>query len=126
MHKGILSLASLLIFPTGFVYHRRSNEMTVPKNPITAKPMITNPIGTLPAPRGVASTTNVGITRGGGEVKVGNRVGGTSTINCAARVGSIVAVVRGVGVGGGSTIGIFPSTDTRGEYTQPMLPGTPG
>ena len=57
---------------------------------------------------------------------MGNRVGGNSIMNCAAKVGSIVGVVRGVGVGGGSTMGMLPSTITSGEYTQPVLPGTPG
>ena len=47
-------------------------------------------------------------------------------MNWAAKVGSIVGVVRGVGVGGGSTIGMLPLMDTNGEYTQPVLPGTPG
>ena len=47
-------------------------------------------------------------------------------MNWAAKVGSIVGVVRGVGVGGGSTIGRLPITVTSGEYTQPVLPGTPG
>ena len=84
------------------------------------------PIG---IPAGTAAgiwPSKVGITNGGGDVKVGNRVGGISMINWAAKTGSIVGVVLGVGVGGGSTIGMLPLTVTKGEYTQPELPGTPG
>lgn len=77
--------------------------------------MITIPIGIPPGTACGGSFSKVGITKGGGGVKVGNLVGGNSTINCAASVGSIVGVVRGVGVGGGSTIGILPSTITSGE-----------
>ena len=58
----------------------------------------------------------------------GNLVGAFVTINCgSARVGSIVAVISGVGVGGGSTTGnVPPKTSTSGEYTQAALPVTPG
>ena len=45
---------------------------------------------------------------GGGWVKVGSRVGPTSMMNWAARVGSIVGVTRGVGVGGGTITGSSP------------------
>jgi hypothetical protein len=51
------------------------------------------------------------MAKGGGGVKVGIRVGGISTMNLAARVGSIVGVTLGVGVGGGSIIG--KSEDVR-------------
>jgi predicted Rossmann-fold nucleotide-binding protein len=88
--------------------------------------MITIPIGIPPGTDWGASFSKVGITKGGGGVKVGNLVGGNSMMNCAARVGSMVGVVRGVGVGGGSTIGMLPEIDTSGEYTQPVLSCTPG
>ena len=88
--------------------------------------MITIPIGTPPGTGSGTALSNVGRIRGGGGVNVGKRVGGNSRINWAANVGSIVGVVRGVGVGGGSTIDTLPLTDTSGEYTQPVLPGTPG
>ena len=52
---------------------------------------------------------------GGGAVYVGKRVGGISTRNCAARVGSMVGVICGVGVGGGSITGSDPRTSTRSE-----------
>ena len=74
---------------------------------------------------GESFCVKVGMARGGGGVKVGKRVAGISTTNCAARVGSMVGVVLGVGVGGGSTMGTFPFTSTKGEYTHPTLPGTP-
>ena len=63
---------------------------------------------------------------GGGGVKVGFLVGGISDINCDARVGSIVGVVSGVGVGGFGTIGSSPVTRTYGAYTQATPSGTPG
>ena len=78
-------------------------------------PIITTPIGMPAVTAGTSSAVKVGITSGGGAVYVGNRVGGISRINWAARVGSTVGVVRGVGVGGGSTIGILPRTSTKGE-----------
>ena len=55
--------------------------------------------------------------------------GAPPRLNCAARVGSIVCVTRGVEVGGGSMIGSnrWPvSRVTKGAYTQATLPGTPG
>ena len=100
--------------------------MRIPKTPKTAIPITTTPIGMPAVTAGTSSAVKVGITRGGGAVYVGNRVGGISNINWAASVGSIVGVVRGVGVGGGSTIGILPKTSTSGEYTHPVLSGTPG
>lgn len=50
----------------------------------------------------------VGIDNGAGCVKVANLVGSTVIINCAANVGSIVFVIRGVGVFGIVTIGRSP------------------
>ena len=83
-------------------------------------------MGIFPGPTLPLSAVNVGIARAGGGVKVDCRVGMAVTINWAARVGSIVEVCIGVGVGGGSTIGRFPGvTSTKGAYTQAMLPGTP-
>src|SRR4030067_2537683 len=87
---------------------------------------MTRPIGTLSVAGITSSAEKVGIDSGGGGVNVGKCVGGISTINCAARVGSIVGVVRGVGVGGGSTIGSDPLTSTRGVYTHATPPGAPG
>jgi hypothetical protein len=91
------------------------NEISVPNTPKTAIPIITIPIGIPPGTAWGGSFSKVGITRGGGGVKVGNLVGGKSIMNCAAKVGSIVGVVRGVGVGGGSTIGMLPLIETNGE-----------
>ncbi len=88
--------------------------------------MIMIPIGIPPGTDTGTSLSNVARIMGGGGVKVGKRVGGNSTRNWAANVGSIVGVVRGVGVGGGSTIGTLPLIFTSGEYTQPELPGTQG
>jgi hypothetical protein len=91
------------------------NEIKTPKKPRTAIPITTIPIGTALGPILGAWTSKVGIVNGGGGVKVGKRVGGNTKINWAANVGSTVGVVRGVGVGGGSTIGIPPETVTNGE-----------
>ena len=63
--------------------------------------MINKPIGILETTLGAADW-KVGICRGGGGVKVGSLVGADVTMNCAARVGLIVGVYSGVGVGGGS------------------------
>ncbi len=97
----------------------------VTKTPMNAIPKMTRPIGTLPPP--LPAGVKVGMTSGGGGVKVGRRVGVVGMENAAARVGSIVGVVRGVAVGGGSMIGKKPGERaTNGAYTQPMPPGTPG
>ncbi len=88
--------------------------------------MMTNPIGTRPLTMAPVFSVNVGITMGGGAVKVGKRVGGTSIRNCAARVGLMVAVTFGVGVGGGSIIGTVPLSSTRSFQIQPTPPGIPG
>jgi hypothetical protein len=46
--------------------------------------------------------------------------------NCAAKVGSIVDVGGGMGVGGGSAICKVPGeSTTSGEYTHPLLFGAP-
>ena len=79
-----------------FFYLLRKKDITVPKRPITAKPVMINPTGNRPWEAIGASTGIVGLDKGGGSVKVGKRVGGTSTRNCAASVGSMVAVTRGV------------------------------
>lgn len=54
------------------------------------------------------SSTKVGMATGGAGVKVSMRVGTEVITNCAARVEFIVGVTNGVGVGGGSMIGISP------------------
>jgi hypothetical protein len=83
--------------------------------PIAIVTMINNPIGIFDTTPGVMDW-KVGIASGGGGVKVGKRVGAEVTMNCAARVGSIVGVYSGVGVGGGSTTGNCPGdTSTNGE-----------
>jgi hypothetical protein len=92
-----------------------NKDIAIPNNPIAPMPMMTNPIGTLPVPEKLSSDGRVGITRGGGAVKVGKCVGGISITNWAANVGSTVGVVRGVGVGGGSTTGTDPESSTYGE-----------
>jgi len=83
-------------------------------------------------PGGILSRTfgvtgiNVGKTRGAGDVKVGNLVGVDTILNSAIRVGSIVGVILGVGVGGGSTIGKEPVGElTKKEYTQATPLETP-
>lgn len=96
-------------------YLPRRNEISSPNRPITPIPTMTKPMGTrvaLPASPedGVECSTS-----GPGGVKVGKRVGGISMMNWAARVGSTVGVVRGVGVGGGSTTGTLPTSSTNGE-----------
>lgn len=48
------------------------------------------------------------VARGAGGVNVGSRVIVGWTLKAAARVGSIVEVTNGVGVGGGSTIRSSP------------------
>ena len=89
--------------------------------------MITNPIGMLPVIGPSWTLGKVGITNAGGGVKVGKRVGAAVTINCAAKVGSMVLVISGVGVGGGSTIGNSPGVMFRNAAkTQPTPPGAPG
>jgi len=56
----------------------------------------------------------VGIVNGAGGVNVARRVGAMVMTNCAAKVGLIVGVTSGVGVGGSSTTGIWPAlTFTR-------------
>ena len=84
--------------------HRLVIEINAPNNPIKPKPKITNPIGTRLVLL-ADSSTKVGIAKGAGGVKVGKRVGVSGMMNAAARVGSIVGVTKGVGVGGASTTG---------------------
>lgn len=97
-----------------FAYRPLSREISNPNTPITAIPEMRSPIGILPVLPGRFVTWKVGMTKGPGGVKVGKRVGGISMINWAARVGSIVGVVSGVGVGGGSTTRTLPSRVTSG------------
>lgn len=61
-------------------------------------------MGIFPTPEPFTAV-KVGIASGGGGVYVERRVGAAVTMNLAASVGSIVIVYKGVGVGGGSTIG---------------------
>lgn len=69
----------------------------------------------------------VGMTRGLDGVYVGKRVGFGVEMNCAAKVGLMVCVNKGVGVGGGSMIGSSPGEIcTTGAYIQPILFGPPG
>ena len=93
----------------------RRNVIRSPNRPITPIPTMTRPMGTRVALPDSPEDGVAGSTKGPGGVKVGNRVGGISMMNCAARVGSTVGVVRGVGVGGGSTTGTLPTSSTRGE-----------
>ena len=73
-----------------------------------------NPLGKPPVPLVTEELSYVGIIKGGGGVYVGFLVGGISEINWDARVGSIVGVVSGVGVGGLGTIGSSPVKRTYG------------
>lgn len=76
--------------------------------------MISNPMG-MPGKPAWVWFTYVGIVNGAGGVYVGKPVGTNVTMNCAAKVGSIVAVNNGVGVGGGSTMGNEPGVrSTKG------------
>jgi hypothetical protein len=88
----------------------RKYEIRAPIPPISAKPKITKPIGIFPAAEFWLTSSNSGITNSGAGVKVGSRVGVDGTTNAAASVGSIVGVVCGVGVGGGSIIGRNPTS----------------
>ena len=60
---------------------------------------------------GLEAKAGVLIAEGG--VNVGRRVGGKSMMNWAASVGLTVGVVRGVGSGGGSTMGTSPERVTN-------------
>ena len=85
--------------------------------PITPNSVMKMPMGGREAKLDSGlSLVKVGMTNGGGAVKVGNRVAGISNTNWAARVGSMVAVTAGEGVGGGATIGneVPPDTVTKG------------
>ena len=86
-------------------YPPRRTDMTVPKRPTTSKPIMAR-MGGNPPGRSAWVSSKIGCTTGSAGVNVGRRVGGAPPIlNWAASVGSIVAVTRGVGVGGGSMIG---------------------
>lgn len=62
------------------------------------------------------ASVNAGTVNAAGGVKVGRRVEVGLVLNCASRVGSIVDVAGGAGVGGGSTILNVPGeTATSGE-----------
>ena len=90
--------------------------------PINPRPIIKIPKTALEEP-GVPASLNSGISSGGGGVKVGKRVSVGWMLKAAARVGSMVEVTGGVGVGGGSTIRSSPpEIDTNDEYTQPVPP----
>ncbi len=88
-------------------------DIIKPNRPTIAMPPIIKPVGTPADPMPVVEVVYVGITNGGGAVYVGRRVGWISTTNCEARVGSMVGVTRGVGVGGGATTGNVPLTAIR-------------
>lgn len=73
------------------------------------------------------SSVNWGTTRGGGGVNVGMRVCVGWTLKAAANVGSMVAVARGVGVGGASTTrNSPPETEIKEAYTHPVPLAVPG
>ena len=87
----------------------RNTEITNPKIPTIIRPRMSR-IGGKPPWLAPSEGAKVGATTGGAGVNVGGRVGVIGfRLNCAARVGSIVAVTRGVGVGGGSTTGSPPA-----------------
>ena len=64
-----------------FFYLPRKTEINKPNNPTTAKPIMINPIGRPPATLIAGAWVYVGISIGGGCVKVGKRVGPISTIS---------------------------------------------
>ena len=79
--------------------------------------VMTSPMGKFAVDKPCPGVSKVGMIKGGGAVKVGILVAGISSINSAAKVGSIVFVIRGVGSGGGSIIGNSPPLVivTKGE-----------
>ena len=97
------------------------------------KPKMANAIIIVPNGTESRETTSVvakvgsGVSEGCG-VNVGRRVLVGTMTNCAASVGSMVEVIGGTGVGGGSTIDKLPGgeTCTNGEYTQPFPFGADG
>ena len=101
--------------------------MTAPKKPNSPKLRINKPAG-MPAVPVTVGSLNEGNSRGGGGVNVGRRVGVCCPIKAASKVGSIVGVEMGVGVGGISINGRKAPGDsfTYRPYTHPMDPGTPG
>lgn len=67
------------------------------------------------------------MTSGGGGVKVGRRVAVGSKTKAAMSVGSMVGVVNGVEVGGGSMMGKFPEeSETKVACTHPVPLGPDG
>lgn len=79
------------------------------------------PNGIEPSDLATGIWVYIGTINEGGGVKVGRRVFVGTMINCAAKVGSIVAVAGDTGVGGGSiTFKVPGETCTRGEYTHPL------
>ncbi len=77
------------------------NDTSNPAEPRIPKVMTKIPEGNFAVVLAPVSV-NVGTVNGGGGVKVGNRVAVGSRGNADARIGSKVAVTRGVCVGGGS------------------------
>ena len=63
-----------------------------------------NPMG-MRLVSAAVSSMKVGIAKGAGGVNVGRRVGVSGAIKAAAKVGSMVGVASGVGVGGASMTG---------------------
>jgi hypothetical protein len=53
-------LAFLFLSPLEQVYRPRKNDITIPNNPMTPIPMITNPMGTLAGLAEAGSGWNVG------------------------------------------------------------------
>lgn len=99
-------------------------EIAAPNNPMKARPKITKPIGIFG--NELILVSYVGMTKGGGGVKVGSWVGFPVAAKAAIKVGSMTCVTLGVDVGGGSIIGRYPGeSTTSGAYTHPTLPGTP-
>jgi len=88
------------------------NENSASNPPIPARMMIISPAGILPRNEEVNGSEYVGTTKRSPGVNVGIRVGSGVVMNCAAKVGLIVAVIAGVGVDGGSTIGSSPGEST--------------
>jgi tetrahydrodipicolinate N-succinyltransferase len=101
--------------------------MRMPIVPKTARARIIVANGTELLESAPAVSVNDRTLNEGGGVKVGRRVLVGTMLNCAARVGSIVEVGGGSGVGGGATtLNVPGETCTSGEYTHPLLFGAPG
>ena len=101
--------------------------ISVRKTPNPANTTITSPNGSPPGAVFPVMFWYVGRFKAGGSVKVGSREGCKVKMNCAASVGSIVLVIAGVAVAGGSSSGIGPPIiSTLLANTQPLPPGPPG